>query len=152
MADTFEEIGNGIFKGIELSEQEGRLRPKGFVSARAVDLHGKMFVSFQPTKPGNLAFLIQVDGKPIRAFMGEYVGNVKYEQKDMNPVNSEGKPANPNKVIAFTYPALKRTPGAHVIEVTMGKEVESGIKGKNDFAEILSSPPYTVMVTEGEEQ
>jgi len=144
MTDAFEDlgIGNGIFKGIEMSEQEVRLRPKSQITAKAVDLHSKMFFSINPSAEGAVMFGVLVDGNPSRAFMNEYVSGTRFESKDIGV----------NRAYAFTYPAAGRTPGTHTIQIRLGKQVTTGSLKRLDTEWLGASPFFTVVVTEGEEQ
>ncbi len=142
MADAFENLGNGIFKGIELSEQEVRLRPKSKITAKAVELHGKMFFSINPSAAGAVMFGVLIDGNPSRAFMNEYVSGTRFENKDIGV----------NRAYALTYPAAGRTPGTHTVQIRLGKQVTTGSLKQLDTEWLSESPLYTVVVSEGEEQ
>lgn len=142
MADAFENLGNGIFKGIELSEQEVRLRPKSKIIAKAVELHGKMFFSINPLAAGAVMFGVLIDGNPSRAFMNEYVSGTRFENKDIGV----------NRAYAFTYPAAGRTLGTHTVQIRLGKQVTTGSLKRLDTEWLSESPLYTVVVSEGEEQ
>lgn len=144
MVDAFDQIGDGTFTGIELPSAEGEaeLRPKKKLVARAIDLHGNMFFSINPSQEGNVGFNVLVDRMPCRAFLGEYDGGTNFETKDLGR----------NRVIPFVYPASKRTVGQHEIILMLGKFVKTDIPGKNDFLSTSMSTPYPVFITEGEEE
>jgi hypothetical protein len=142
MTDAFENLGNGTFKGIELSEQEVRLRPKSQISTKAVELHGKMFFSISPSEEGAVMFGVLVDGTPTRAFMNEYTAGTRFETRDIGV----------NRAYAFTYPAAARRPGTHNVQIRLGKQVTTGSLKRLDTEWLSESPLYTVVVTEGEEQ
>ncbi len=86
-------------------------------------------------------FGIFVDGKPTRAFSHEYVCGTRFEGKDLGV----------NRAYAFSYPAAGRTPGMHTLQIKLGKQVTTTTPGKLDTIWMYESPPYTLIVTEGED-
>ncbi len=141
MTDAFSENGSGEFVGIELTEQEVRLRPKTTIACKATDLHGKIFMGIKPDKAGAVMFGVLVDGRPAKAFMHEYVAGANFEDKDLGVV----------RAYAFDYPAWARTAGEHEIILYRGKQVLSEIPGVLYTQILEETEPYTVNITEGEE-